>query len=103
MESLIKCRKFEVVRKEGKWLPKELAEDWPTMIAQAKKIIGSIDKNTIAKNKHNLIVMMTTVEASLDQLANAKTASEFDHALQKLRQDLGSLSNPSLEPKTFGK
>ncbi|MCF7974262.1 MAG: hypothetical protein K9N55_10635, partial [Phycisphaerae bacterium] len=79
---------IDMIKVEGKWIPKEMAEDWSKMIADGKAALEDMTQNALAENKPKVIGMMAGVEAAIDQLAQAKTQEEFDKVIGGL---MGSL------------
>lgn len=69
---------------EGRWIPSEMANDWETNMAEAKKNLASIDEEQMAEAKMQAMMVFGTVEAALDQLAAAGSQEEFDTAIQGL-------------------
>ena len=83
----------DMVLVEGKWLPKEIADEWQEKIAEAKKGIAEIKPEDMAKQKPQVMAMLTMVEGTLDQLAAAKTQQEFDATAQ---QAMGSIMGAAM-------
>ena len=69
----------EMVKVEGKWLPKEMVDGWKEAMTSAKTQIAGIDK-TMAEAKPQVMGMLAGVETALDQLSAAKTPEEFGKA-----------------------
>jgi hypothetical protein len=98
-----------MVRVEGKWIPKEMADGWKDGMAQMKKQIAAIDEKAMAAAKPKVMGMMVGVETALDQLAKTKTAEEFAQAVGGLMSNLpfalpgmGSSGNdPSMSPRVM--
>ena len=68
------------VRVEGKWIPVEMRDDWPGMMAQAQKFIGQIEEIP-AEEKAQIMMGISTVDSVLDQMLAAKTAEEMNAVL----------------------
>jgi hypothetical protein len=78
----------EMVKVEGKWLPKEMVDGWKEAMSSAKTQIAQIDPKTIAEAKPQIMGALAGVETALDQLSKAKTAEEFGKAAAGLMGNL---------------
>ncbi|MEC7230347.1 MAG: hypothetical protein VXV91_04020, partial [Verrucomicrobiota bacterium] len=58
---------------ENRWVPAEIAINWSTEMAAAKKQLQAISSEEIAKNKPQLMGMITMLDGILTQLNTAKT------------------------------
>ena len=76
---------------ENRWVPAEIAINWSTEMAAAKKQLQVITSEEIAKNKPQLMGMITMLDGILTQLNNAKTQEQFDQALQGAMIPIGLL------------
>lgn len=86
-------KKVEVVKVEGKWIPKDMADEFSKFISQAKQKIDEIKTDDILQKKPALLGGMKKVGESLDKLLAAKTASEFESEIGNLvaaAQQMGS-------------
>jgi hypothetical protein len=81
-------QEIDMAKVEGKWIPKDMAEDWSNMITNGKASLEDMAQNALAENKPKVIAMMAGVEAAIDQLAQSKTQQEFDQVIGGL---MGSL------------
>ena len=63
---------------ENRWVPTEIATNWSTEMAAAKKQLEAISFEEIAKNKPQLMGMITMLDGILTQLNYAKTQEQFD-------------------------
>lgn len=79
-----KTESVEMIKIEGRWIPKEIADNWKEMMAEAKKGIGELSGEQLAKGKPQILMMMAGIDAGIDQLKNAKTQAEFDAIVQGL-------------------
>lgn len=72
----------EFVKIEGKWLPKEIAENWSEMIAEAKAELADFE---ISPQQAAQIKMgMNMADTVLDQLLEAETPQEFQQAIMSV-------------------
>ena len=81
---------------ENRWVPAEIAINWSTEMAAAKKQLQVISSEEIAKNKPQLMGMITMLDGILTQLNNAKTQEQFDQALQGAMIPIGLLVMQSM-------
>lgn len=71
------------VKVEGKWIPKDMADNWAKGLADAKKGLDQIKQEEISKMKPQVMAMMDMAEQKLDALAKAKNAEEFQKIIQE--------------------
>ncbi|MEC8279331.1 MAG: hypothetical protein VXZ88_02140 [Verrucomicrobiota bacterium] len=81
---------------ENRWVPAEIAINWSTGIVTARKHLQAISSEEIAKNKPQLMGMITMLDGILTQLNNAKTQEQFDQALQGAMIPIGLLVMQSM-------
>ena len=81
---------------ENRWVPAEIAINWSTEMAAAKKQLQAISSEEIAKNKPQLMGMITMLDGILTQLNTAKTQEQFDQALQGAMIPIGLLVMQSM-------
>jgi hypothetical protein len=69
---------------EGKWIPKNIADNWKMDMAKAKakKELQEAMGKTKLKNKEMLLSQMKTLDGVLDQMMAAKNKDELTGALQ---------------------
>lgn len=77
----------EMVRVEGKWIPKELADQWPGAIAQAKLAVAALKIGPETVVQFNMMKGM--IDPVLDGLLQAKTQEEFDAQIAAVMKALG--------------
>ena len=76
---------------ENRWVPTEIAINWSTEMAAAKKQLEAISYEEIAKNKSQLMGIITMLDGILTQLNTAETQEQFDQALQGAMIPIGLL------------
>ena len=76
---------------ENRWVPTEIAINWSKGMAAAKKQLEAISYEEIAKNKTQLMGMITMLDGILTQLNTAETQEQFDQALQGAMIPIGLL------------
>lgn len=69
-----------LVKIEGKWIPKPLADTWTANVKQAREAMTAMWANFL-KDKAKMLQRLDTLDKKLDQLSAAKTQFEFDLAL----------------------
>ncbi|HSR66574.1 MAG TPA: hypothetical protein VLU25_01420 [Acidobacteriota bacterium] len=79
-----KSEEIEFIKVEDKWVPLEMAQDWPQMIAEARENLSAIQPHELTENKDAVLLALDTVEGSLDEMLAAQTYTEFNNALQSL-------------------
>ena len=83
--------------KVGKrWVPAEMAANWSRGIGNAKKQLEAISSEEMAKNKPQIMGMITMVDGILTQLKTAETQEQFDQALLGAMLPIGLLMMQSM-------
>ena len=81
----------DFIKVENRWVPVEMATNWSTEIGDAKKQLEAISSEEMAKNKPQIMGMITMVDGILAQLKTAETQEQFDQALQGAMMPIGLL------------
>jgi hypothetical protein len=81
----------DFIKVENRWVPTEMATNWSTQIADTKKKLEAISSEEIAKNKPQLMGMITMLDGILTQLEKADTQEQFDQALRGAMMPIGML------------
>jgi hypothetical protein len=81
-----KTEDHEVVRVDGKWLPKQMVDQWSAQVQAGKTALTTQMPESLKKNKLQMILPMQMVSGVLDQLLAAKTQPEFDQVIQQVMQ-----------------
>ncbi len=76
----------EFFRVEGKWLPKDLVDNWKNMMDEARKELADMDTSDMKQAKEMAIPMLGMVKGVLTTLENAKTQEDFNAAVNGLMQ-----------------
>ncbi len=66
----------KLVKKEDRWIPEEMANEWPKMIEQAKESVGSMASMEPAQ-KEQVLDMLRKVQAGIKELEGANTKEEM--------------------------
>lgn len=74
----------EVVRVDGKWLPKEMVDQWSEQMEAARTALTTTMPESLKKNKMQIVAPMQMIQAVLDQLLAAKTQEEFDEVIEQV-------------------
>ncbi len=93
------------VKVEGRWIPKEMADDWKKKIKEAKDGIAKME--TQIKNKAQALGQMKSIEGMLDQFLATKTEEEFNQMLNQTLMPLmmmlgGGMGTPNGGMKPAG-
>lgn len=67
---------------EGRWIPADMAAEWNEKITDAREQLAALTPEEMAKNKPQVMGMITMVDGVLTQLEGASTQEEFNQALQ---------------------
>ena len=81
-----KTEDHEVVRVDGKWLPKEMVDQWQEKMQAAKDALTKDMPERLTKNKMQIMMPIQLVQGVLDQLLAAQTQQEFDQIVQQIMQ-----------------
>lgn len=76
-----RTEKIELVRVEGKWLPKDMAEKWDQEIANAQQALKTLPE-TLQQMKPQVAMMTGVVNGALTPLQSAATQEQFNDAVQ---------------------
>jgi len=69
---------LQMVRVEGKWISKRMADKWQQSMAKAKAQLAEITPQKMEQLKPALLAQMAQAEMLIDQIALTKTQQEFD-------------------------
>lgn len=72
------------VKVEGKWVIKELADNWQKSMKDARDGLAQIKPEEISKNKEKVLEVMNLADKKLDELAKAKTPEEFKKVIEEI-------------------
>lgn len=67
---------------ENRWVPTDMASQWAANMADSKAKLEAISPEEIAKNKPQIMGMITMFEGIFTQIEAAETQEQFDQALQ---------------------
>ena len=90
---LAKTKEVELVRVEGKWIHKTMADEWDASIAKARENLAKITPESLAKKKEQTLKQLDGFDQFLGKLEEAKTAEEFNMALMPMTAMIMALNN----------
>ena len=101
---------LELVRVDGKWIPKDLSENWKSAIERARLILATeVSPEAMAVIKSQVLEVLDIIDPVLDKMQQAKTADEFNQAMEqglqplaKVFPELAQPGRPTLPPDTTG-
>jgi hypothetical protein len=67
-----------MTRVEGRWVPTEMAEDWPQMMSEAREKLAQMTPETMQEAKGQALMGLAMAEGMIEQVAAVETAEEFD-------------------------
>ena len=88
---------MDMVKVDGKWVPKEMAEgsdSLPAALAMAKVQLSSQDFSTSSAQVMQVTMMLSMVDAVIGPLEKANTQAEFDQALAGIAALMGGGGPP---------
>ena len=95
---------LDLVMVEDRWVPKELAEQWPEKVAEARTHLEEMNPENMAALKTQAMMGIGMAEGLIEQIAAVETAEEFDAAVGPLLQMvMGSVASamPADGPETW--
>lgn len=79
-----KTEDHEVVRIDGKWLPKKMVDGWQEGMQAAQTALTKDMPDRLKKNKMQIILPIQMVQGVLDQLLAAQTQEAFDEVIKQV-------------------
>lgn len=72
-------REVDMIRLEGKWIPKSLSDGWQTNVSLMKlQIAAGLAPKAIAPRKETMLQTLDVVDQVVDELLEANTAEDFN-------------------------
>jgi hypothetical protein len=71
----------EMVRVEGRWIPKEMADEWPQFIEDAHQGLAEMTPENMAAQKTQIMMVFGMADGFIEQIASLQTPEEFDAAI----------------------
>lgn len=92
------AEEVELVRVEGRWIPRELAEGWSESMAETLAQVEAMSPKDLQQMKPQILGMYGMIEGTLGQLEAAQTAQQLDAALQgAMFTVMGMFMGPALQ------
>jgi len=71
----------EMARVEGRWIPAEMADEWPKAIAEARQALAEYTPEEMAAQKTQIMMFFGMADGLIEQIASLQTPEEFDAAI----------------------
>jgi len=71
----------EMARVEGRWIPAEMADEWPKAIAEARQGLAEFPPEDMAAKKTQIMMFFGMADGLIEQIASLQTPEEFDAAI----------------------
>ncbi len=81
----------EFVKVDDRWIPKDMSEQFPQAIQQAKAALATMPQ-TMQQAKPQALMMMGMVEGMLDSMNNANSAQEMQQAVFAVMGMMGGMA-----------
>lgn len=88
----------EMAQVEGRWVPARMAANWDQGVARAKAGIARLRGPDFRRARPVLILLLTTLEGSMNSLLKAGSQQEFDAVLKGLAS-LRDMARPLIEAR----
>ena len=83
---------------EGKWIPKDMADEWKANIENARRGLDELSTEKLAEKKPQIMQALTTVDGIIDQLAATQSPEQFESAMQGAQLQIGFLVMSMMQP-----
>jgi hypothetical protein len=74
---------LELVRAEGRWIPKQMVDGWESGVGQTLAAVNTINGEQVHQQLQGFLFLLN---APLQTLKNAKSQEEFDKTLMDIAQ-----------------
>jgi hypothetical protein len=74
-------KEIKLTRVEGRWVPTEMAEQWPQRVAEAKAKLAELTPERFAELKPQALMGLAMAEGFVGQVAAIQTPEQFDAAV----------------------
>ncbi|MGD9253457.1 MAG: hypothetical protein PVG92_05945 [Holophagae bacterium] len=83
----------EMVRVEERWVPAEMAEEWPEMMAEARQRLEEMTPENMQQVKGQALMGLAMAEGLIEQVAAIDNVEQFDQQIGPMIQGmLGSMA-----------
>lgn len=77
-------KEVQMVKVEGKWIPKNLADNWQKKMDDVRKQLAELTPEKVTARKEQTLAGLKSVNETLAQLESAKTEEEFNNTLSPI-------------------
>jgi hypothetical protein len=74
----------QMVKVEGKWIPKNLADNWQTKMDDVRKQLAELTPEKVTAQKEQTLAGLKQVNETLAKLESAKSEEEFNNTLSPI-------------------
>tara|TARA_R110002111_G_scaffold63054_6_gene104326 strand:- start:1589 stop:2659 length:1071 start_codon:yes stop_codon:yes gene_type:complete len=74
----------QMVKVEGKWIPKNLADNWQTKMDDVRKQLAELTPEKVTAQKEQTLAALKQVNETLAKLESAKSEEEFNNTLSPI-------------------
>jgi hypothetical protein len=78
----------EMVRVEERWVPAEMAEEWPEMMADARKRLEEMTPENMQQIKGQALMGLAMAEGLIEQVAAIDNVEQFDQQIGPMIQGM---------------
>lgn len=82
----------QMVKVEGKWIPKNLADNWDAKMADVRKKLADLTPEQVTAQKEQTLAGIKQVNETLAKLENAKSEEEFNKTLSPILAPVAMLA-----------
>jgi hypothetical protein len=72
---------MQMVKVEGKWILKDVADNWAESMKKAREALAKLDTEARGKNKEKIMANIKMVDAQLNLLLDSKSSEDFNGKL----------------------
>jgi hypothetical protein len=76
----------KMTRVEGRWIPADMAEEWPEFVEEARKGLDEMTPENMAAQKTQIMMVFGMADGLIEQIASLQTPEEFDAAIGPMLQ-----------------
>ena len=71
----------KMARVEGRWIPAEMADEWPEFMEEARNGLAEMTPENMAAQKTQIMMFFGMADGLIEQIASLQTPEEFDAAI----------------------
>jgi uncharacterized protein YydD (DUF2326 family) len=72
---------IEMAKVEGRWVPKDMADEWDEKIAEAREGLANMSEEEMQQQKMQVMMGLGMAEAMIDQVAMAETPEQLEQMM----------------------